>query len=1052
MIRKVVAFALHQPLFIILMTALFVAGGVMAFMALPIEAFPDVSDIQVNVVTTYPGRAAEEVEKQVTIPLELSLSGLPHNVRMFSHTQFGLSYIVLTFDDGATDYFARQQVLERLQTADLPPGLTPQLAPLTTAIGEIYRYRLRGDGVSPTQMRTLQDWTVTRYLKMTPGVADITTMGGLVKQYEVNPDLEKLRYYDISLLQLYNALGRGNANAGGSYVEQGSQQYLVRGIGLLRSVDDIGDVVVASRNGTPVLVHDIASVNVSGMPRQGVVGQDSDDDVVTGIVLMRKGENPSVVLAALKQRVHELNTSILPKGVTVDSFYDRTWLIDTTLRTVFHNLLEGALLVALVLLLFLGNLRAAAIVAAVIPLALLSTFLGLTWRGIPANLLSLGAMDFGIIVDGAVIVVENVFRRLSDHAGARDSDSLRGTIIDATAEVGRPTFFSMLIIIAANIPIFTLQRQEGRIFSPMAWTITSALIGSLLLSLTLVPLLCWFMLRKPLPHEENRVVRFCKRVYEPVLRSATQRPVTVVATAVIALGASLLLVPRLGSEFLPELNEGQTWVNMNLPPGISMTETMAQVRRARLALLKIPEVTTVVSKSGRPEDGTDPKPLNMVEMFVGVKPPDQWKRHVSRDQILAEMDSALDSIPGAEVSLSQPIRDNVLESISQIDGQVVVKVFGDDPAQLAKSTEQVLGAVSKVPGVERAFIDRAGDVPQARIEIDRARAARYGLNVGDLEDQIEIGVGGKAATELWEGERHFSVVPRLAPQDRELSSLERIPIDADNGVRIPLGEVAHVSTGSGAMNISRENGRAVKSVGIFIHGRDMGSVVKDMQHEVSKLSLPAGYNVTWSGEFENQERAMRRLMLIVPISIFIIFLLLFHTFGSVRYTALILLNVPFAMIGGILALLVTGIPLSVSAAIGFIALFGQSVLNGVVMISVFDQLRAEGATPEEAVHQGSLLRMRTVLMTALLATLGLLPMALSHGIGSETQKPLAIVIIGGLATATLLVLVVLPALYLAIAKRERRPALVLVRPAVSPDSVLGHPSPATGMHQDEIVR
>jgi heavy metal efflux system protein len=1041
MIRRVVSFALHQPLFMLLMTLLFVAGGIFAFESLPIEAFPDVSDIQVNVVSLYPGRAAEEVEKQVTIPVELSLAGLPHNVRMFSHTQFGLSYIVLTFDDKVNDYFARQQVLERLQTADLPTGVTPQLAPLSTPIGEIYRYRLRGDEMSPTDLRTIQDWTVTRYLKLTPGVADIVTMGGLVKQYEVNPDLEKLRYYDVSLLQLYNALGRGNANAGGSYAEQGSQQYLVRGIGLLRSADDIGNVVVASRGGTPILVKDVARVSVGAVPRQGIDGQDKDDDVVTGIVLLRKGENPSDVLAALKKRVNDLNTSVLPKGVKVDAFYDRTWLIDTTLHTVFHNLAEGALLVAAVLLLFLGNLRAAAIVAIVIPLSLLATFIGLTWRGIPANLLSLGAMDFGIIVDGAVIVVENVFRRLSDGT-QRDTNALRETIIDATAEVGRPTFFSMLIIIAANIPIFTLQRHEGRIFAPMAWTITSALVGSLLMSLTLVPLLCYLLLRSRLPHEENRLVRLCKRIYEPILRSAMRAPGRVVATAVVALAASIAVAPRLGSEFLPELNEGTIWINFNLPPGISVPETMAQVAKARAALSRVPEVTTVVSKAGRPEDGTDPKPINMVEMFVGLLPPNQWKRHITKDQVIAEMDSALAPIPGIEVSFSQPIRDNVLESISQIDGQIVVKVFGDDPAQLTKTTHQVLQQVSDVRGVERAFIDRAGEVPQARIDIDRARAARYGLNVADLEDQIEIALGGRSATDLWEGEKHFAVVPRLAPADRGLAALERIPIDAGDNARIPLGDVAHVTETAGAMNIAREDGRRVMAVGVFIHGRDMGSVVKDMQDRVGHITMPTGFAVTWSGEFENQQRAMRRLMVIVPVSVFLIFLLLFHTFNSVRYTALVLLNVPFAMIGGIFALLITGFPVSVSAAIGFIALFGQSVLNGVVMISVFNHLRSQGADAEEAVLEGSLMRMRTVLMTALLATLGLLPMALSHGIGSETQKPLAIVIIGGLTTATLLVLVVLPALYLVLARRESRvhagnTALVVAGPLAPEPSHLG---------------
>jgi cobalt-zinc-cadmium resistance protein CzcA len=1018
MIQKVVAFALDQPLFLVLMTVLFIGAGVLAFRSLPIEAFPDVADIQVNVITLYPGRAAEEVEKQVTIPIEISLAGLPHNVRMFSHTQFGLSFLMLTFDDQVNDYFARQQVLERLQTADLPTGVQPQLAPLSTPIGELYRYRLRGGGLTPTELRSIQDWTVARYLKMTPGVADVVSLGGLIKQYEVNPDPARLRYYHLTLLQLFAALGRGNANAGGSYVEQGSQQYLIRGIGLLRSARDIGNIVVAARGGTPILVKDLCHVTLSAVPRQGVVGQDRDDDIVTGIVLMRKGENPSRVLRGIKERVTQLNASILPRGVQVVPFYDRTWLIDTTLKTVFKNLLEGAILVSAVLLLFLGNIRAAAIVAVIIPLSLLATFIGLTLRGIAANLLSLGAMDFGIIVDGAVIVVENVFRHLAGQAVRRDPSALRQAILEATVAVGRPTFFSMLIVIAANIPIFTLQRQEGRIFAPMAWTVTSALVGSLLLSLTLVPLLCYALLRAPLPHEENQLVRACRRGYAPVLRWALGAPWRVLGIAVLALGASLASFPRLGTEFLPELNEGTVWINLNLPPGVSVTETVTQVARARAALARIPEVTTTVSKAGRPEDGTDPKPLNMVEIFVGLRPLSEWARGVTKEQVIQEMDHALAVIPGIEVSFSQPIRDNVLESISQIDGQVVIKVFGDDPALLRATVQQVLEHVASIRGVARAFVDRAGEVPQARLEIDQARAARYGLNVADIEDQIEIGLGGKAATELWEGEKHFSVVARLAGTDRRLANIDRILIDTPDGQRIPLSEVADSRLGAGSMNISREAGRRVAAVSVFIRGRDMGSVVQDMQDRVKGIALPAGYNITWSGEFENQQRAMKRLMFIVPITVFLIFVLLFDAFKSVKHTLVILLNVPFALIGGIFALLVSGIPLSVSAAIGFIALFGQSVLNGVVMVTVFNQLREAGAAPAEAVLRGALMRMRTVLMTALLAMLGLLPMALSRGIGSETQKPLAVVIIGGLISATLLVLVVLPTLYLALAQRE----------------------------------
>jgi heavy metal efflux system protein len=1012
MIRRTIAFALYQPLFLVLMAVLFVAGGIFAFKSLPIEAFPDVSDTQVNVIALYPGRAPEEVEKQVTIPLEVVLNGLPHQVRLFSHTQFGLSFIMLTFDDKVTDYFARQQVLERLHTADVPPGVQPEIAPLSTAIGEIFRYRLQGEGYSSRDLRTLEDWVVERQLRMVPGVADIVGMGGLIKTYEVEPHLARLKYYNVTLQQLFTALSRGNANVGGSKVEQGAQQYLIRGIGLLRSKDDIGNIVIASRSGTPVLIKDVAAVTVSALPREGVMGQDQNDDIVSGIVLMRKGENPSEVLRAVKDKIELLNKSILPKGAQIRSYYDRTWLIGTTLHTVFHNLAEGAILVSCVLFVFLGNFRAAGIVALMIPLSLLATFIGLTWLGIPANLLSLGAMDFGIIVVGSVIVVEIVFRKLSEHDHKTDSTSVRELILEATTEVGRPTFFSMLIIIAAHIPIFTLQRHEGRIFAPMAWTVTSALIGSLLFSLTLVPLLCFFLLRRNLPHQENKLVRLAKRAYQPTLDWALGHRKLVLGTALAALAVSLALVPKLGTEFLPELNEGSIWINLTFPSGMSVTEVTSLCARLRAALHTVPEVRTVISKAGRPEDGTDPKPINMAEFFVDLTAPAQWRPHMGKERIIDEMDRALGATPGIETSFSQPIRDNVLESISQIDGQVVVKVFGEDPAVLRRLVQEVLHSIVKVRGVSRAFIDRAGEVPQSLIEIDREHAARYGLNVSDVQDVIETALGGRAATELWEGEKHFSVVVRLPESERTLASLKDVLVDTADGQHIPLGQLATFKIASGSMNISRENGTRVTAVGVFIRGRDMGSTVGEMQERVNRLVRPPGYVVTWSGEFENQQRAMKRLALIVPVSVFLIFVLLFDAFNSVKSALLILLNVPFALIGGILALLLTHIPLSVSAAIGFIALFGQAVLNGVVMVSYFNQLREKGASAEQAVRQGALVRLRTVLMTALLAMLGLLPMALSHGIGSETQKPLAIVIIGGLISATFLTLIVLPTLYL----------------------------------------
>jgi cobalt-zinc-cadmium resistance protein CzcA len=1018
-IRRIVAFALQQPLFIFLGMILFIGGGIVAFKQLPVEALPDVTDTQVTVITLHPGRAAEEVEKQVTFPIEVALAGMPNSIRMFSHTQFGLSFIILTFDDKANPYFARQQVLERLREADLPPGVTPQLAPLSTPVGEIYRYRINGPGLEAHELRTIQDWTVSRQLRLIPGVADIVSFGGFIKQYEINPDLSRLKYYKISLQQLFAALERGSSNAGGGYVEHGRQQFLIRGIGLVRSPEELLDIVVAERNGVPVLVRHIAALTIGAVPRQGVVGQDDDPDITTGIVLMRRGENPATVLDAVKKKVALLNRSVLPKGVSIVPYYDRTWLLDKTLKTVFTNLVEGATLVTLVLVLFLGNFRAAAIVALIIPLSLLGTFLGLTFLGIPANLLSLGAMDFGIIVDGAVIVVENVFRRLGERNHAPDDNRGRmQTILNAASEVGRPTLFSMLIIIAAHIPIFTLQRHEGRIFAPMAYSVTSALIASLIFSLTLVPLLCYLLLRRRVAHEENRLVQWCKRMYLPALQWSLAHRKIVVAAALGAFAVSLAAVPYLGTEFLPELNEGSIWINVPLHPSLSVSEAREQMSRIRGAIAHIPEISTVVYKAGRPEDGTDPKLISMAEIFVDLKPESEWKRKVTKQDVIREMGAAFDKLPGMQASFSQPIRDNILESISQIDGQIVVKIFGDDLVVLRDTAQLVLGAISDVPGLARAMIDRQGELPQELIEIDRAQAARYGLNIGDIQDVIETALGGREATRIWEGERKFAVVVRLRENERSLTQLREILLTTQAGAFIPLAQVANFKTIGGSMNISRENGGRVIAIGVFIEGRDMGSVVSDMQARVAqKVKLPVGYTISWSGEFENQERAMARLLLIVPISILLIFILLFDAFKSFRGAVLIVLNIPLALIGGIVALLVTGIPLSVSAAIGFIALFGQAVLNGVVMVSYFNQLKSAGASPEQAVLEGSVVRLRTVLMTGLLAMFGLLPMALSHDIGSETQKPLAVVVIGGLISATLLTLIVLPTLYVIFERR-----------------------------------
>lgn len=1010
--KKLIHYALNQPLFIVLGTLLFVMAGVIAFKNLSVEAFPDVTDTQVTVIALYPGRAAEEVEKQVTLPIEVALAGLPNSIRVFSHTQFGLSFTVVTYNDNADVNIVRQQVNERLRGVDLPPGVEANIAPNATPVGEVMRYRLRGDGQTTTELRTLQDWVVERSLRQVPGVADVVAMGGFIKQYEVQPDLEKLRAHKLTFQNLLDALGRGNSNAGGSYVAQGLQQFAIRGIGLLRSPEEIGQVVVATRNSTPILVRDVATVKIGAVPRLGAVGQDLDDDIVTGIVVMRKGENPSVVLKGVKQKLQELNERGLPKGVQVVPFYDRTWLMDKTLTTVFKNLVEGALLVSLVLYIFLSNMRASLAVVVVIPLALLSTFMGLKIMGVPANLLSLGAMDFGIIVDGAVIVIENIMHRLAERGEGMSDKERKAVITEATNEVGRPTVFSMLIIIAAHIPIFALQRHEGRIFQPMALSVTAALIGALIFSLTLVPLLGYWMLRKKLPHEDNRVVAKAKQIYIPALDWALNHRRKVVAIAITCFALAMVAASRLGSEFLPELNEGTIWVNVRLPSSVANEEATRILRQIRQTLRSVPEVRTTVSKAGQPEDGTDPKTISMAEIFVDLKPAEEWRTGLTREQLIEEMEHAVSALPGMEPTFSQPIRDNVLESISQIDGQIVIKIAGDDLTVLKQTAEAIEREIKQVRGVSRAEIDRQGELPQLLINIQREQAARYGLNVGDVQDVIEAALAGKGATTLWDGERRFDVAVRLPQERRNISELAAIPIPTPDGGYVSLGAVSKIEQTSGAMNIARESGRRTMAIGIFIKGRDMGSVVGDMKQRVeANVKIPANYTVNWSGEFENQERAMQRLSVVVPISLLLIFVLLFDAFGSFKSAVLILINVPLALIGGFVALWIFNIPLSVSAAIGFIALSGQAVLNGVVMLSVFQQLRHAGCNVIDAVKKGAQQRLRTVLMTAMLAALGLLPMAMSHDIGSETQRPLAIVVIGGLITATLLTLVVLPVLY-----------------------------------------
>jgi cobalt-zinc-cadmium resistance protein CzcA len=1043
MLERIIEFSLKQRLAVVFFSLAFAAFGVYAFTQLPIEAFPDVTDTQVQVITLFPGHAPEEVERQVTQPIEKELNGLPHLSAMRSVSMFGLSQISLIFEDGVGDYFARQQVTERLPQADLPQGVQPSLGPLATPVGELYRYTLVSEPVtvnkpeapggketlparSPMELRTIQDWTLERAFRQVDGVADVVSFGGFQKQFQVQVDPARLKSLGISLHQVFDALSNSNANAGGNYIQKGEEEYVVRGLGYLSSEEDIRRVVVAAKQGTPVTVGDVAHVEVGNVLRRGAVGKADptsiEPDVVEGIVLMRKGEAPAKVLDAIHAKVDQLNADVLPRGVKIVPYYDRTDLVGITLRTVIHNLIEGALLVSLVLLLFLLSGRGALLVAAVIPLSLLSSFVYLHLRGMSANLLSMGAVDFGILVDGAVVIVENVFARMGHR---KPEDSPDEVIKRATIEVAKPTLFSLAIIIVAYIPIFTLQRVEGRIFAPMANTVASALVGALVFSLTLVPVLSVIALRN-VKERESPLVTWSLRAYAPALRWVLSHRWLTVAASLAALGASLLLmVKRVGSEFLPELNEGILWVTATMPPEISLEEAHHTVPRVLEVLRGFPEVRTVVSQLGRPEDGTDAKAVNNLEMLVDLKPMHQWTTAHTMEGLIDKMNEALkDRTLGIDFNFSMPIKDNVEENISGMKGMIAIKVVGDDLEKLAQISEEVRRSIADVPGIADLQVLQAGTLPQVQLEVNRDKISRYGLNIVDVQEAIETAIGGKISTDLWEGEKHFGVVVRFAEAFRNsVDKLHDIPVFTSDGTPIPLSELADIHVGKGRAAINREANQRFVGIKCNVRGRDMGGFVAEAQKRVrDHVKLPEGYQVTWGGEFENQQRAMQRLALVIPLSILLIFIILFQAFGSMKSAVIILANIPFALIGGVVGLYLTQTNLSVAAAVGFIALMGQAVLNGVLMVSQFNALMEKGLSVDDAVVQGAHGRLRAVLMTALLAALGLLPAAMSHEIGSETQRPLAIVVIGGLVSATILTLFVLPVIY-RLATRNAPPRL-----------------------------
>lgn len=990
-----------------------VVFGVVSFERLPIQAFPDVQNVFVQVVTQYPGQAPEEVEKIVTLPIEKEMNGLPHLINMRSVSIFGLSVITLTFDDEAEDYFSREQVLERLRNIHFPDGLNPALGPLSTGVGEIYRYILQAPGLPLVEQRALQDWLIEPRLRAVRGVADIVSFGGGVKQFQVNVDLDRLKGYQIPITDVFEAIAANNQNTGGGYIEHGDEALVVRGVGLIKDIDDIGKILIATREGLPIKIMDIAKISVGPQPRTGIVGFGQKDDVVEGVVLLIKGRDAIAVLNEVKQKVDELNAHGLPTGVKIEPVYDRTKLVEHTVHTVEHNMLEGSALILGILMVFLRSMVAAAMVTLVIPLSLLFAFILIDAKGVSANLISMGAIDFGIIVDSAVVLVEAVMVKITlDMARKETMNHMRQSLLVTAAEMGRPILFSKAIIITAFLPIFTFQRVEAKIFSPMAYTLSFALVGSLIVTLTLVPVLLSFMLGSKLQERPNILVHAMEVRYRRTLIWVLERPKRIMGSALLALALSLGLVGGIGTEFMPKLDEGNIWLTVTLPTPISLTKAKEIEQGFREGIETFTEAESVLTQLGRPEDGTDPKGFNNLEVLISLAPKETW-HFESKEALIQAMNERLSVFPGVQLNFSQVIQDNVEEAISGVKGEIAVKIFGDDLKLLQEKADQVVHILKSTEGASDVAAEQQAGLAQVVIDIDRARIARYGINVRDVERVIEIAIGGKAASQLLEGGRRFDITVRMDPDFRSsVAALENLGVKDPSGVRIPLAELADIKVGTGASRISREENSRRIAIKCNLIGRDQGGFIQEaMPRVAAEVHLPPGYRIVWSGQFENQQRAMKRLSVIVPISLTLIFVLLFWAFQSVRHAAFIVLNVPFSMIGGLVALWLTGINLSVSAAVGFIALFGIAVQNGVILISALNGLLREGLDLDEAVISGATGRLRPVVMTALMAMLGLLPAALSSGVGSETARPFAVVIIGGLVSATLLTLTVLPLIY-----------------------------------------
>jgi heavy metal efflux system protein len=1012
MIARLIDLSVRDRGLVAAAAAALLAVGFFAFRALNVEVYPDPSPPTIEIIAQNSGWSAEEMERQITIPLETELNGMLGLETIRTISLFGLTDVKCYFREGTDYYAARQEVLNRLQSSSLPPGVQPEISPWS-ALGEIYRYRLVGETATPRELKEAQDWILVRQFKQIPGILDVVGFGGPTKEFHVDLDPNKLIAFGVSVADVMTALARSNSNVGANYLDAGEQSYNIRGIGLFAGAEDIGNVMVTSRSGTPLYVRQLGEVNIGDKVRLGKVGNDDQSDVVTGIVYMRRGEQTRPTLERVRAKVEQINASgILPRGMRIVPYYDRTDLIGVTTGTVEHTLVEGMLLVGLIMIAFLGDLRAALVVTLSIPLSLLLTFIVMVARGDSANLISMGAIDFGIIVDASVIMVENIHRRLSD-GGGHGAGWPRLGIVEAGREVAAPILFSTAVIIVAFLPLFTMRGVEGRMFTPMAITYGLALSAALVLALTYSPALSSLVLEPHAPGHVTPVVRWLNLAYQPILRASIARPGVTIGAGAAAVAATMALVPLLGGEFMPKLEEGNLWIRASMPNEISFPYASQLVDRMRAVVRKYPEVLDVVSQLGRPDDGTDPVSWFNCDFFVNLKPRDAWPRGRTKADLVRDMEADLERIPGVAYNFSQNIQDNVNEAMSGVKGENSIKLFGNDLEQLEANANQIKDVMRTVPGVTDLGIYAMLGQPNLLIRIDRQRAARYGVVPDDVNGIVQAAIGGQAVTQVLDGERRFDVVIRFLPQFRSAADdVASIPVKTPNG-HVPLREVADIVKQTGASFIYREGNARYLPIKFSVRGRDLEGTIADAASRIGQaVHLPPGYRVEWAGEFQQLRAAIARLLVIVPITLAIILALLYGYFRSFRDTLIVFGAVPMALIGGVVSLLVTGTSFSISAAVGFISLFGVSMLNGVVLIASITGLRAAGASLHDAVLLGSQQRLRPVMMASLAAGIGLLPAALATGIGSETQQPLARVVVGGMITAPVLTLVVLPALYL----------------------------------------